>query len=175
MEVLFLPGNNPKNKEWARKLRDVLDGIFPISSVQDYGHWTTGRGEIDFERELKGVKKHIGDRAVIICAKSVGVLLSLRGISEGEFVPKSCIFIGTPLAWAEKRGLPVKEWLTSLKIRCLFIQNSNDPACSARDLKLLLEELKIKDSYLVEIVGDSHDYEDMAEIKKIIEGWVRNE
>jgi len=116
------------------------------------------------DEELEKIKGNYD----LIIAKSAGIILALRGISESKVIVKKCVFIGTPITWAEKNGFQLLKDLNDYKTPTLFIQNKNDPTCSSHELKDILESKNVKNYKVVEYQEDSHDYDCINRIIKAI-------
>ncbi len=51
MNLLLLPGNSPKNKEWIDGLAEAFKDSFDEVKAVHYGHWMTGEkiGNLEIE------------------------------------------------------------------------------------------------------------------------------
>jgi len=187
MDLILLPGNDAKNKEWIEWVAESVKARYDRRIVQYYDHWTKG-GEISPEVELKklselalgleakNIKKVAGEGkgegkervqeagGYAVFGKSVGVVLALGAIAQGAIAPKKCIFVGSAIGFGKRLGLPVEEWLIGLndkQIPTVFIQQENDPAISADDLETLLQKIGFTDYQLIKVPGGDHIYKDL--------------
>ncbi len=155
MKTLILAGESEKNISWLEE----ISGLIVDSICHFYEHWETGENKIDFQREVErlGQEDYAVDRIV---AKSAGTVVALYAIDAGVVTPEKCVFMGIPVMWAEIRGF--KEDLVYLienhNVSTTYIQQENDPFCSAAELA----ELTGKDVH--EISGGNHKYDDFPAI-----------
>ena len=167
MKLVLLGGNSVKNKEWLENVRDKLKDLFEECAVQYYNHWKSG-GDVDWKEEVERLGENSNKNCVIF-AKSAGIGVSLKAIYEGKVKPIKCIFVGTPLDWAEKHGNELSPYFINYKTSTLFIQQTNDPYASSAELKKFLEKNKLKNYELKEIKGKDHNYNNLDEIRKLVE------
>ena len=170
MDVLLLPGNDSLNKEWIEEVAEKTTDLFGNHAIQNYDHWENeDRRFIDFDLELDRLAdttKDIDDYAVF--AKSAGVALALLGIDQNKIAPKYCIFVGSPLSFAERFGIDVKKFLDDLKVPVLFIQQVDDPAASFDSLQAFVKDSGLGDYEMIKIPGDDHAYSDVDELAKLV-------
>lgn len=174
MQLILLPGNSKSNKDWIKQVKDSLNDLFDSIKIHYYQHWKTGESIIDLDYELQVLAyKAKGLDNYIIFAKSAGALLALKGVYEKKLRPCKCIFVGTPILWAKHYNFDVDLWLENYSLPGLFIQKSNDPAMSFKDLKKYLAQRKVKNHEIIEIPGNTHNYEDLQKIKLLVEKFVK--
>lgn len=171
MNLILLPGNSKKNKDWINQVEKCLGSIFAKTYIHNYQHWEDENesNNIDFELELENLVEATKDMdGYVVFAKSAGVLLALLGIKRGLLNPANCVFVGLAYSYGEKRGLDLDELFDSYFIPTLFIQKTFDPAIHFEELREFLMESNVRNYELVEIPGDDHHYENIAEIKDLI-------
>lgn len=174
MNLILLAGNSISNKEWIEEVEASLKPFFTKTEVHYYQHWSTGDELIDFEKELELLSEDAKDFGqYVIFAKSAGTLLTLKGVKEGKLQPVKCIFAGTAINWGREKNFSVDEWLENYSIPTLFIEKTNDPACSFEDLAKLLENKSVKNYSLKEITGSNHHYEDIELLKTETEKFIK--
>ena len=171
MKLILLGGNSAHNKEWIENAKDNLKDLFDESIVQYYQHWKTD-GKINWNIEVENLIKNIDDSDCVIFAKSAGIGVTLQTIYQKKIKPNKCIFVGIPLEWAEIHGNNLSPYFVNYKIPTMFIQQTNDPYTSFNDLKLFLKKNKVENYKLKEVLGNDHDYNDLAEIKKLVRAFV---
>jgi hypothetical protein len=161
MDALLLGGNSPENKEWIHEVKAALAPLFDRVVVHEYAHWASAAPHIDLDHELRTVHRAAGSLGeYCIFAKSVGVVLSLKGISERSLRPAMCIFVGTPLVFVERHGHQMDVWLKALNMPTLFAQKAHDPAGSFPSVQHYIQtHLLTPHHQLVELPGDNHYYE----------------
>ena len=159
MKLYILPGNSPKNRNWEEKLKKNLEGKINEIYLQYYDHWQTVEKIIDLDRELEKLLGEINVPEYLLLGKSAGVLVILKGIFENKLNSKGCIFLGTPVLWTKANKFSIDEYLTNFQTPTIFIHQSEDPAISAKDLKEILLNLKVKNYELIVISGNDHFYD----------------
>lgn len=174
MNLILLPGNDKKNKMWVDSVESALAADFKRIAIHYYDHWWAGEdGEIEWEAELDKLNATVSDFVpYIIFAKSEGVLLALYGMHEGVLDPEVCVFAGSAVRWGVERGLDMDNWLINYSVPTLFIQNTQDPEISSEELASLLADKNASRYSLKELPGDDQSYDDVAQLKQLIEGFV---
>ncbi|MDQ3098605.1 MAG: hypothetical protein M3Q44_02570 [bacterium] len=174
MNLILLPGNDKKNKVWVDAVETELSSYFERTAIHYYDHWWSSEdGEIDLEIELDKLAATVEQfEKYVVLAKSAGVLLALYGIYEGVLDPEVCIFVGSAIPWGYERGFDLNNWLINYSIPTLFIQKTLDPALSFADLNTVIIDKNISGYLLKEIPGNDHFYEDIAQLKELVEGFV---
>lgn len=173
MNLLLLPGNSLNNKGWAFEARDALASLFDRCVVHEYAHWTSGAklADVDLEIEaLKQVAKDLGNYAVF--AKSIGTVIAAKGIHEGVLNPSKCIFTGAPLPLIKSQTYEYTKWLAIFGKPILFVQNSHDPVAEYEVLKAYLQSSELTGYELVELPGDTHNYDDFATLKNLVKNFI---
>ena len=174
MDLVFLPGNSVRNKEWIAEVAKVLEGFFDSSKILSYKHWEDSEQLIDFDVEMERLGELTkGMKDYAIFAKSAGVLLALRAISEGIVLPKKCIFVGSAIGMGERMGCDFDSWLRNYSVPTLWIQKSEDPAYHCDRLDEFLKGYGVEKSKLVELSGDDHAYLEVEELRSHIEAFVK--
>jgi hypothetical protein len=169
MNALFLSGESLYNKTWIEQVVDKLSPLFETSVLHTYRHWEQGGG-IDFEYELPRVIEEASDlKPYVIFAKSAGSVLSMLGVARGVLDPQYCVFVGVPLTLAKRTDDSLAAWARSYQRGSLFIQNDHDPVTGANELAEYLAGLKLKDSELITLPGDSHSYPDLATVFQLVQ------
>lgn len=141
-KIILLPGNSPLNKEWIYEIDTLLKSKGVETFVLEYAHWETGENMINFNDELSRLKAALpeGFMKASVIAKSAGVVLTGQAIKTGLLVPKSCIFIGTPVTWTKKIKITPTSWIKGHSIPTLFVSKPLDPAYHFNKMLPFLEE-----------------------------------
>jgi len=165
MQIIYLAGGNPRNKDWIEKVKSRFDD-FSAGEILYYDHWKNKTGFVDFDREAKKLAELVKNRDdYFVFAKSVGTVLALKTINEGIFHPKKAIFCGLPYRLAKKEGVLIGSVLAKLAVPTIFIQNEFDPVCGHQELEQVLEKNKPTNYQLIKNPGnDTHDYEDYEQL-----------
>ena len=174
MDLILLSGNSVQTKEWIESVERELKDIFDSAYIHYYKHWRTEDKNIDLNYEVEKLSEYFKDKKnYMIFAKSAGAVLVLKGISEGKISPKKCMFVGIPLSWCNKSGIPFNKWIKNYKIPTCFIQKTKDPYLNSNELKKILEENGVESFKLIEISGEDHHYENLKELKDLMKELVK--
>jgi len=165
MRIICLAGNSLNNKAWIEKVKSEFD-IFSTGTILYYDHWTNGNKFIDFETESKKLAELVNNHIdYCVFAKSVGTILALKTIYEKTFSPQKAIFCGHPYLLAKEVNLPINNYLKSLSIPAVFVQNERDPLYSYDLLETTLKEHSPPNYHLVKNINiETHDYEDYKKL-----------
>jgi hypothetical protein len=173
MKLIILPGNSGKNQDWVQKVASALRSLFDGVEVHGYDHWQTGEELIDLETELTKLRALLGNQSKFwIFGKSAGTLLTLKGVREGTIKPLGCIFTGLPINWARHHKFPIDKYLQGYSVPTLFMQQTADPSFGFAELQQLLAEKQVKDYKAVEVPGDNHHYQDVAQIQSEVKSFL---
>ncbi len=172
MKIVIVPGNSPKNKEWTEKIEKFLrlNKKHDVLSIK-YSHWDSGENIINIKEEAVklGALLSLSEEYLIV-AKSAGILVSMRALLSGRINPKSFIFLGLPLGWAIEKEIDINLMFNKFSSSALIIQNDKDPVAPATEVRKFLKKLKTpKDIRLIEISGDTHDYDNFRLISSFID------
>lgn len=131
-----------------------------------YECWTAPGSELN---EATEIARACGFAPDLVCAKSMGAVLTLLGVSSGSLQPRSCVLIGTPLAGlrADEREV-LTAWHTR-SIATLFIQQTADRTGSFEELSNLVTATER--CILVEVAGHDHVYSDTPALISHICRW----
>lgn len=172
MKLLLLSGNSISNKKWIEEVGQILNPLFDEIKIHYYKHWETGEEIIDLDSELSTLTAEINEwKDYMIFAKSAGCLLTLKGIYEKKIHPLKCVFVGAAIDWGKERQFLVGDWLKNYNTTTFFIQKTNDPVISFKNLKKILEDLDVKNYSLKEIPGNDHNYLDLEFLRQVIENF----
>lgn len=161
MNAYILPGNSPRHQQWEDELQQVLEAKGNRVVAQRYRHWQTGEQWADIDVELMEAEKHTTALApYTIVAKSIGTAIALKGVAEKKLAPQKLVLLGVPLALAQEVGL--KNWLASIVIPVMIIQNTHDPLGGFAEVSRYVGENPL--ITLIESPGDTHDYVDYERI-----------
>lgn len=164
MNIIYLAGNSLNNKNWIKRVKMEFDK-FSEGEILNYDHWESGEKWINLENEsLKLTELVKNKKDYYIFAKSIGSVLALKGIYEGYLKPIKMVICGHPY-----RAITNKNYLRSLKIPTIFIQNEFDPVFSYGELEEVLKENKLTDYQLIKNPdNDTHDYEDLEKLSYFV-------
>lgn len=168
MNALLIGGANPRNKQWIQEVRRLFaPQMFGTVLVHNHRHWEAG-GDVDSTYELTTIAKEVATLGgeYIIFAKSIGAVLTLKGMRAGVLKPLRCIFVGLPylLLREDADFLP---WLEANNVPILLGQNTNDPVGAFADVKEYLANVP-PTFQLIELPGDTHDYTDFQTLQTLI-------
>jgi len=170
MNIIYLPGNSVNNKIWIEKVKERFDE-FSEGEILNYDHWQSGEKWINIESESFKLAEMVKDKNdYFVFAKSIGSVLALKNIYEGSFKPLKIVFCGHPY-----RALTNNDYLKSLKIPTLFIQNEFDPVYSYEKLEKTLSENSPSDYRIIKNADvDTHNYEDLEMLAKTTKEFFKN-
>ena len=177
MNLVLLPGNDHSNRVWVDELEKSFSPYFEKVYTQYYDHWFGGTVDedlmIDVDLEVDKLTVQLEQFSpYMIFAKSVGVLVALEGIYGGVLRPEVCVFVGTPLEWADAHGFAVDEWLVQYAVPTLFIQNEYDPVASSEFLVGFLQSMDVQRCEILSLDGNAHLYEDIEQLLYATEKFV---
>ena len=173
MNLLLLSGNSIQNKSWIEESEAVLKDLFEKTHIHYYKHWDENNPIIDFAYELNKVAEFAsGFDPYIIFAKSIGTILTVKGVHDNLLKPPKCIFLGVPISWGKQNVSASDKWFENYSIPTLFIQQTSDPMMSFQSLDLYLTERHVKNNISTEIPGDTHHYSDLKTIKTMVAEFI---
>jgi len=157
--IILLPGNSLKNKEWANTWALALKANGFNVHVQQYDHWDTGREfadiDIEVEKLVKTTQMMKGD--YVIFAKSIGSFIAMNAVIRSGIQPKQCIFFGFPFSWLSKNHLnPESVIALYINIPTTLFQNSADPITPYLEVQKVVQ--KNTNIQCVELKDDTHNY-----------------
>ncbi len=148
--------------------------FFDESKIHYYKHWSTGAEFIDMEFEAQKVAEEVKDWSdYFVFAKSIGGVLTLKGIYEKTLRPIKCLFVGAAIFEGGESNFPVAKWVEGYSTPTLFIQKTADPVVSFNDLKNYLGTKDLKNYSLKEIPGDNHSYDDLEYLKEEMTEFIK--
>lgn len=168
MHIIYLSGGSSHNKTWIETVKSNFDS-FSDGQILYYSHWETGEKNLNFEIESQKLAELVKDKAeYFVFAKSIGSILVLKSIYERTFNPKKIVFCGHPYNLAKELGFPINDYLKSLSIPTMFIQNEFDPLFSFVELEEVLKDNNPANYQLIKNPdNNTHDYEDYGELTTI--------
>lgn len=174
MHIIYLAGNSLNNKTWIENVKSNFDS-FSTGDILYYDHWQTGEKNLNFEIESQKLMELVKNKdEYFVFAKSIGSILALKSIYEKIINPKKMVICGHPYNLAKELNLPVDDYLKSLTIPTIFIQNEFDPLFSYANLEKILKENNPSDYHLIKNSGNNthnyDDYEQLVELTKIYFG-----
>lgn len=169
-KIILLAGSGKKNLPWIESVKNSFLKNFNDVTAIYYDNWNDEeKKDLNIELESKKLIENASNNdEYIIFAKSAGIFVTLKTINEFDLKPKFCLFLGFPKDWLEERNIEYLNYLKSIKIDTLIIQNDNDPMCSYEDLQKLIINNKIENIKIIKTIGDTHNYEDLDLYIKII-------
>ncbi len=167
MHIIYLAGNSLNNKSWIEKVKQSFNS-FSTGDILYYDHWQTGEEWADLNIETEKLTKLVeGKKDYYIFCKSIGSVLALKCIYEKVIDPKKLIICGHPYPVAIKAGHPIDDYLKTLTVPTIFIQNEFDPLFSFDELEKLLKQSSPKNYSLIKNPSqNTHSYEDFDNLVK---------
>ena len=159
MDLLLLPGNSKRSKDWLEQADRYLAPQFDKTYRHDYAHWEKDEPEIDLNLELKKLTELVKTiPQYMIFAKSAGTILTSKGTAMSVLRPRACLFVGFPLAMVNNQNLPARDWLETANFPISILQHTSDPLGSFRDVEQYIKAINHDNISVHEIAGDTHDY-----------------
>lgn len=166
MKIIILGGNAAHNRPWTQQLADYIAKEAGYNAYAHYyRHWQTRAKFIDIDYELQTLADSgilIGEYGII--AKSMGGLLTLKGIHTGLLKPAASLLLGFPLEIVRGIDLPAAAWIARLPEGTQFIQNSHDPLGPYTDVAGYLTAAGVVPRSIPKWQGATHEYTDTAAI-----------
>lgn len=164
---------DPSTSDWTSQVAAAAQRSFAETAIYHYLHWQAQTSPLDMEEEASHLARLVsGWRGYAILAKSAGALVALKSIKDRLIRPDRCIFVGTPVNLGRANGLPVDSWFDSYAVPTMFVHNTDDPALSSRELQHILELRNAKDHVIVELDGQTHQYNDVAHLGQLVTQFV---
>ncbi|MFA6007354.1 MAG: alpha/beta family hydrolase [Candidatus Shapirobacteria bacterium] len=175
MKIIYLSGNSFSNKNWIEKIKENFDN-FSEGEILNYDHWQNGNKWIDLKKETEKLRELVKDKKDYnIFAKSIGTILTLKGIEMGFLKAKKIMFCGFPYQAGVKEGLEMREILRKLTIPVIFIQNEFDPVGSFKEVEKILRNNSPKNYQLVKVLKNTtHDYENYEGLESIARDFFKD-
>jgi len=171
MNLIILPGNSPRNKEWAHQAAEAFDDEFDLIYTQEYRHWDMDEriGEIiSFPTELQELERHAPlTLPYMIFAKSAGAILTMLAVHKGILHPQRCVFLGVPILLARKDNIGIDDWIKHYSVPTLVIQNSHDPVTDFRTVEHFITGHGKNNFTLKELPGTHHTYNDFKLLRRL--------
>lgn len=169
MNLLILGGNSQRNQPWAEEVAGSMKDSFEATRVQNYRHWLQPGTNVDFEYEFDVMVQTAATMQHFkVFAKSIGSLLTLKGLAEKQISPVSCLLVGLPLRIIPKLDDDVAGWLQKVDIPVTIAQNQADPQGSYAAVKQYVDRIGNPHIQVTALDGDTHDYLDLAKLKSLV-------
>jgi pimeloyl-ACP methyl ester carboxylesterase len=173
VNLIILPGNNWHNQEWTEEVERMVSDDFEKTWMQKYDSWMSHEAVLDLDKESrKLIDKGQEFGQYCVFAKSAGALLCMKVVKEGRFHPSKCMFVGASIKWGLEQGWPVNDWVKDFNVPTLFLHKKDDPIMGFEELRIALEKGNVTNCKLIEIPGNSHHYERVFELKRMLKVWV---
>jgi hypothetical protein len=177
MHAIILGGEKSRNRDWAKKMANRVEPIMGSASIFEYEHWSSKQDEprMHINNEVARLAERAkaltdqGEQYALV-AKSAGTWVALRAVKSAVVGPELAVLIGMPVLWSRRDGQNIDWWLKDYALPTLFIQQSEDPAMSAADVRDLLTERNVQNSRFAEVPGNDHHYRQVARIGQLIAG-----
>lgn len=169
MHIIYLPGNSFGNKSWIEKIKTEFDK-FSDGEILYYDHWQSGEKWINLKKESKKLTELVKNKTeYFVFAKSIGSVLALKNIFEKTLNPKKLIICGHPYPIAKQDNLPIDDYLKTLTVPAVFIQNESDPVYSFEELSKKLKANRPSNYHLLKNPGNNtHNYEDFEQLVNVV-------
>lgn len=177
-KLIVLPGNSPKNKEWADIAVAAYGDWFDELYVQYYDHWISGDELIDFAREQEKLQQVVAadpdDTEYYIFAKSFGTILAFLAVHSQVLKPTKCIFFGISFNMATENKLFSDDWeiLRGYRVPTVAFHNTNDPVADPEHTRTILTKRHLHSVRFVTIPDNDHAYTDFSLYKPLMNAFL---
>lgn len=169
MNLILIPGNSKRNKEWLIAVQEAFSPDFDQSYRHDYLHWDNNNDIINMDLEIDRLSQSVSSLSpYTIFAKSIGSIVTIKAIFEKRIDPHACLIAGLPLAMINDQKIPVNEWLQSISTPILIAQNAKDPLGSYIEVSRYIDTVKGSKIKTIELESDSHDYTNLDLLKMLM-------
>jgi len=160
LNLLILPGNSARHKQWLRDAQTALAPFFDTILVLEYRHWESSDNKTNLEYEVNAAKELVsGWKEYVVLAKSIGTVIATVAHQEGKLAAESYVFLGLPLPLI-KDDAGFYPQLQALQNVIIF-QNSHDPFGSSNAVGEYIASGKANMA-VIEVPGSTHDYVDFV-------------
>ncbi|MEX1237334.1 MAG: hypothetical protein WD994_03590 [Pseudomonadales bacterium] len=166
MKILGLPGINPATGPWMDSILERVANERDDANTQYYEFWNSPDDHIDAPAELVRAAAAAPE---LIIAKSMGTLLTLRGVAESILAPKACVLIGIPVGGDRELERSILSGWHERDIPTLFIQQQADITGTFDELTAVLTASGHLQT--VSIPGSDHVYSDVDQLASLIHDW----
>lgn len=166
MKILGLPGQNDATGPWMDEILSGDRGSDDEALTQYYEFWKSPGSQLDFGLELDKASRFSPD---VVVAKSLGAILTLRGVANGSLTPQECVLIGVPVRSLQEPGRDALSQWHEKPFRTLFIQQADDVVGGFDELSKLVPDAE--NCTLVRVTGSDHIYADTSGLIEIINEW----
>lgn len=175
MHLIILPGNSKQfNEVWLDESAEQYGELFESVTKHVFHHWENNTENISVSNEVEKLAEEANklEGEYMIFAKSAGTVVTTKAIAEGKINPVKCVFVGAPWdSFAQEQG-NFDEWVKSLTMPLIFIQQTNDMFFKHAQLEELLEKYQLPDYELIEIEGENHAYDNYDFIKNLLSDFI---
>lgn len=161
MHLVLFGGNSTRNQPWLHELEQRVGGRFDSTYAQDYQHWQSGEGAIDFTAELRELRDRLPFRRNYgVVAKSIGCVLTAKALEQGILRPQFLLLMGLPLGVIQRDHPDFAAIMAKQELPITLMQNLDDPVASSEAANTYLSEVLSDNPHyrFVEEGGDTHDY-----------------
>lgn len=159
--LLLLPGNSPRHAKWVDSLKQALASNFDTITAQHYRHWKIGEQWANVDDEITAAHKATqGLDSYTIIGKSIGTVIAVQATTQGLLAPQKLVLLGIPIHGGAEIAA-FRNWLKSLMIPTVIIQNTHDPLGSFQEVMQAFSGISSQITF-IETPGTTHDYLDFT-------------
>lgn len=151
-------------------MEELYSVNYDVTSIK-YDNWYNNE-RINLDKEIKKLIAKVESKNIkIVVAKSIGMLLATKIITQNIIKPKLIIYMGYPFNFFEEEKINILDEILELRknFKILFIQQTKDPQCHAESLKKITNNV----IPIISINGNDHSYNKFITIKKYIDEFVK--
>lgn len=154
LRVNIFPGRKKEDSAWAKALLTKLKPYIKYGFTTKYWFWNEPDGKFVLSKEIKQVGDAYGPSCLLI-GKDIGAILALQVMNFGLIEPAKAIFLGTPLKWAKENNYDLSLGLSRCE-KALFLQTTDDPNGSFKELKEFVEK-NCHTKFMIKEIPDKDD------------------
>lgn len=169
-QALILAGNSKKNIYWIKKMEELYSVNYDVTSIK-YDNWYNNE-RINLDKEIKKLIAKVESKNIeIVVAKSIGMLLATKIITQNIIKPKLIIYMGYPFKFFKEEKINILDEILELRknFKILFIQQTQDPQCYAESFEKMTNNV----IPIISINGNDHAYNKFITIKKYIDEFIK--
>lgn len=165
MNLLLLPGANPKTVAWLEILTQELSIKPSERYLKKYAFWEAPDLMKTIKKEITGIPKSHYD---LVIAKSFGSLVLLEATIENQISWERAIVFGVPLEIVGDTKFNQTGFSILKEKNLLVVQQKNDILGAAHDLQQYCS------NNMIIIEGSDHQYDQCNLFKTEVSRWLKN-
>lgn len=164
MNILLLPGANPKTVDWLKRLCIELQLNIENCVIHKYSFWKVQEQDRSLPKEVSSIPKQHYD---LVLAKSLGSLILMEAILTRQISVGQAVVFGIPLKIVNDTRFNKDAFKIMADKFFFIVQQENDILGSVSELQ------QHSPVNLLTIEGSDHQYEKQELYIDTVNQWVR--